>query len=132
MHSTFKRFREPIFVIALLAVPFVLFFVRAKKGRDLNPLDRAVIFVIAPAEKVITLAAFGVVDAWQAYGALRGVREDNLRLRRENLKANQLEQQATELKLENDRLALGVTSNLVLKNVVVNGKPYSLPMPAGK
>jgi len=82
----------------------VLFFVRAKKGRDLNPLDRAVIFVIAPAEKVITLAAFGVVDAWQAYGALRGVREDNLRLRRENLKANQLEQQATELKLENDRL----------------------------
>ena len=104
MHSIFKRFREPIFVIALLAVPFVLFFVRAKKGRDLNPLDRAVIFVIAPAEKVITLAVFGVVDAWQAYGALRGVRDENLRIRRENLKTNQLEQQTAELKLENDRL----------------------------
>ena len=104
MHSIFKRFREPIFVIALLAVPFVLFFVRAKKGRDLNPLDRAVIFVIAPAEKVITLAVFGVVDAWEAYGALRGVREENLRLRRENLKASQLEQKTAELKLENDRL----------------------------
>ena len=47
MHSTFKRFREPIFVIVLLAVPFVLFFVKAKKGRELNPLDRAVIFAIA-------------------------------------------------------------------------------------
>ncbi len=104
MHSIFKRFREPIFVIALLAVPFVLFFVRAKKGRDLNALDRAVIFIIAPAEKVITLAVFGVVDAWQAYGALWGVREENLKLRRDNLKANQLQQQAAELKLENDRL----------------------------
>jgi len=62
VHSIFKRFREPIFVIALLAVPFVLFFVRAKKGRDLNPLDRAVIFVIAPAEKVITLAVFAVLN----------------------------------------------------------------------
>ena len=104
MHSIFKRFREPIFVIALLAVPFVLFFVRAKKGRDLNALDRAVIFIIAPAEKVITLAVFGVVDAWQAYGALWGVREENLKLRRDNLKANQLQQQTAELKLENERL----------------------------
>jgi rod shape-determining protein MreC len=104
VHSIFKRFREPIFVIALLAVPFVLFFVRAKKGRDLNALDRAVIFAIAPIEKVINLAAFAVVDAWQAYGALRGVREENLWLRRENLKARQLEQQAAELKVENERL----------------------------
>src|SRR5712671_2371153 len=87
-----------------MAVPFMLFFVRAKKGRDLNPLDRAIIFVIAPVEKIITLAAFGLVDVWQGYGALRGVREDNLRLRRENLKAQQLEQQAAELKLENARL----------------------------
>ena len=56
MHSIFKRFREPIFVIALLAVPFAIFFVKAKKGRELNALDRAVIFAIAPVEKVITLA----------------------------------------------------------------------------
>ena len=104
MHSTFKRFREPIFVIALLAVPFILFFVRAKKGRDLNALDRAVIFAIAPVEKVITLAGFGLVDLWHDYGALRGVREENLQLRRENLKAHQLDQQTVELKLENERL----------------------------
>jgi rod shape-determining protein MreC len=104
VHSTFKRFREPIFVIALLAVPFILFFVRAKKGRDLNALDRAVIFAIAPVEKIITLAAFGLVDLWQDYGALRGVREENLRLRRENLKAHQLDQQTAELNLENERL----------------------------
>jgi rod shape-determining protein MreC len=104
VHSIFKRFREPIFVIALLVVPFVLFFVRAKKGRELNVLDRAVLFAIAPMEKVITLAAFGAIDAWHAYVALRGVREENVRLRRENLKAHQLEQQTAELKVENERL----------------------------
>lgn len=104
MHSIFKRFREPIFVIALLAVPFTIFFVKAKKGRDLNALDRAVIFAIAPVEKTITLAAFGVVDLWNDYLALRSVREENLALRREALKARQLEQQAAELRLENERL----------------------------
>jgi rod shape-determining protein MreC len=104
VHSIFKRFREPIFVIALLAVPFVLFFVKAKKGRELNALDRAVLFAIAPVEKVITLAAFGVIDVYQGYFALRGVREENLRLRRDNLKAQQIEQQAAELKVENERL----------------------------
>jgi rod shape-determining protein MreC len=104
VHSIFKRFREPIFVIALLAVPFAIFFVKAKKGRDLNTLDRALLFAIAPVEKTITLAAFGVVDAWHGYAALRGVREENLQLRREILKSRQLEQQAVELRLENDRL----------------------------
>ena len=104
MHSIFKRFREPIFVIALLAVPFAIFFVKAKQGRDLNVLDRAVIFAIAPVEKVITLSAFAVIDAWHGYVALRNVREENVQLRRDNLKAHQLEQQAAELRLENDRL----------------------------
>src|SRR5437660_9320099 len=62
------------------------------------------IFAIAPEEKVITLSAFAVIDAWHGYVALRNVREDNVQLRRENLKARQLEQQAAELRLENDRL----------------------------
>ena len=104
MHSIFKRFREPIFVIALLAVPFAIFFVKAKKGRDLNALDRTILFAIAPVEKTITLAAFGLVDGWNGYLALRSVRQQNLSLWRENLKARQLEQQAAELRLENERL----------------------------
>ena len=133
MHSIFKRFREPIFVIALLAVPFILFFVKAKKGRDLNALDRAVIFVIAPMEKAITLAAFGVVDAWQGYVALRGVREENVRMRRDNLRANQLEQQVAELKQENERLRRlldfadkqAPTRLLVGRVVAVGASPHS-------
>jgi rod shape-determining protein MreC len=133
VHSIFKRFREPIFVIALLAVPFTIFFVKAKKGRDLSVLDRAVIFAIAPVEKTITLAAFGVVDAWNGYLALRGVREENLQLRRENLKARQLDQQAAELRLENDRLRhlldfvdkQGGSRVMVARVVAVGASPHS-------
>lgn len=133
MHSIFKRFREPIFVIALLAVPFTIFFVKAKKGRELSALDRAIIFVIAPVEKTITLAAFGVVDAWNGYAALRGVHEENVQLRREALKARQLEQQSAELRLENERLRHlldfvdkhGAGRVMIARVVAVGASPHS-------
>jgi rod shape-determining protein MreC len=131
--SIFKRFREPIFVIVLLAVPFVVFFVKAKKGRELNPVDRFVIAATAPVEKAITVAAFAVVDAWQGYVALRHVREDNLQLRRDNLKARSIEQQAAEVRLENARLRrlLDFVDKqlprrlLVAKVVAVGASPHS-------
>jgi rod shape-determining protein MreC len=133
VHSIFKRFREPIFVIALLAVPFAIFFVKAKKGRELNALDRAVIFAIAPVEKVITLAAFGVIDVWNGYIALRGVREENVQVRRESLKARQLEQQAAELRSENERLRhlldfvdkQGPNRVMIARVVAVGASPHS-------
>lgn len=104
MGSILKRFREPIFVIALLGIPFMIFFVKAKKTRELNPVDRVLIAMMAPVERTITLAVYGAVDAWHGYAALRGVREENVRLRRENLRARSVEQQAAELRLENERL----------------------------
>jgi len=133
VHSIFKRFREPIFVIALLAVPFSIFFVKAKKGRELSALDRAVIFVIAPVEKTITLAAFGVIDAWNGYIGLRNVREENVLLRREALKARQLEQQSAELRLENERLRhlldfvdkQGAGRVMIARVVAVGASPHS-------
>jgi rod shape-determining protein MreC len=104
VNSLLKRFREPIFVIALLAMPFSMFFVQAKKGRDLSLIDRLVLKAIVPAERFITWSAFKMVDGWKGYVALRSVREENLTLRRERLQALSSQQQAAELKLENDRL----------------------------
>ncbi len=104
MRSLFRKFREPIFVIALLGVPFGVFFAKAKKGHGLNPLDRALVFITAPAERSIVLVAHGAIDAWQGYLALRGVRQENFKLRREVLRAQAIDQQAAELKAENERL----------------------------
>jgi rod shape-determining protein MreC len=131
--SIFKRFREPIFVVALLAVPFVVFFVKAKKGRELNTVDRVVIALTAPVEKSITVAASAVIDVWEGYVALRHVREENLQLRRDTLKAKTIEQQSVEVRLENARLRRLLdfvdkqlpTRLLVAKVVAVGASPHS-------
>ena len=133
MGSILKRFREPIFVVALLAIPFVIFFVKAKKPIELNRVDKAIIAVIAPVERTITVAWFGVIDAWNGYAALRGVREDNVRLRRDNLRAASLDQQLTETRLENERLRHLLEYNdkqapmrlMVARVVAVGASPHS-------
>ena len=133
MGSILKRFREPIFVVALLAIPFVIFFVKAKKSHDINPVDRAIIALIAPVERTITVAWFGMIDTWKGYVALRGVRDENVRVRRENLRARSLDQQVSELKLENERLRhlLDYTDKqapmrlMIAKIVAVGASPHS-------
>jgi rod shape-determining protein MreC len=131
--SILKRFREPIFVVALLAIPFMIFFVKAKKGRELNLVDRAVIELTAPVERTITGAVFGVTDLWRSYGALGSVRDENLRLRREALRARSVEQQAAELRFENERLRRlldfadkqAPTRLLVARVIAVGASPHS-------
>lgn len=133
MGSILKRFREPIFVVALLAIPFVIFFVHAKKGRDLGLVDRFIIAATAPVERTITGVAFGLSDVWHGYVALRGVRDENLQLRRETLRAHSLTQQTAELKLENDRLRRlldfadkeAPTRLLIASVVAVGASPHS-------
>ena len=133
MGSILKRFREPIFVVALLAIPFVIFFVKAKKGIELNRVDRALIAAMAPVERTISVAVFGVIDTWRDYVALRGVREENLRLRRESLRARSVEQQAAELRMENERLRRlldftdkqAPTRLLIARVVAVGASPHS-------
>jgi rod shape-determining protein MreC len=133
VRSLVKRYREPIFVVALLAIPFAIFFARAKKARELNVVDRAVIALIAPVERTMTGAAFGTIDTWRSYMALRGVREENEALRRDNIRARQVEQQTTELRLENERLKrlLEFTDKqapmrlLIARVVAVGASPHS-------
>ncbi len=133
MGSILKRFREPIFVVALLAIPFVIFFVKAKKGIELNRVDKAFIAVMAPIERTITGAVFGMVDVWNGYFALRGVREDNVRLRREAMRGRMVAQQLAELRLENDRLRhlldytdkQAPTRLVIAKVVAVGASPHS-------
>jgi rod shape-determining protein MreC len=131
--SILKRFREPIFVVALLAIPFVIFFVKAKKGIELNRVDKALIAVMAPIERTITGTVFGLVDVWNGYFALRGVGEDNVRLRREVMRARMVDQQLAELRLENDRLRhlldftdkQAPTRLVIAKVVAVGASPHS-------
>ena len=133
MGSLLKRYREPVFVVGLLAASFLAFFVRAKKGAHLNAVDKALIAATAPFEKVITAAASGVLGGWESYLALRGVRDENVQLRRAILQARSIEQQSAELRLENERLRRlldftdkqAPTRLLAAKVVAVGASPHS-------
>ena len=133
MGSLLKRYREPVFVVGLLAASFFAFFARAKKGPHLSPFDKLVIAATAPAEKFVTVASGAVIDAWYSYVALRGVRDENVRLRRALLQAHAFDQQVAELRLENDRLRRlldftdkqAPTRLLVARVVAVGASPHS-------
>ncbi len=74
-----------------------------------------------PSRQVNDVTLRNVKGEYGAFGTLRGNPGDVLRdITLENI----------DVKLGNDRLALGKTENLVVKNVVVNGQPYTPPAPA--
>ena len=104
MRSLLRRYREPIFVAVLLAWPFAIFAARARKPVSLTFYDRAIIALTAPVEKFMVGVAGGVQDGWHDYVALRQVREENLRLRREILRAQGETSGLGEVKAESERL----------------------------
>jgi rod shape-determining protein MreC len=133
VRSLLRRYREPIFVAALLALPFAVFAAKARKPMSLSLLDRTILVLTAPAEKAIVGAVSLAQDGWQGYVALRGVREDNVRLRREVLRARAEVSQISEVKAESDRLKRLVeyagkqapTRFLVAEVVAVGASPHS-------
>ena len=120
-------------MVGLLAASFLAFFVHAKKGAHLNALDKVVVSLTAPVERVMTGVAFAVIDGWRGYVALRGVRDENLQLRRDNLQARSIEQQFAELRQENERFRRlldftdkqAPTRLLVARVVAVGASPHS-------
>ena len=99
-----RRYRDLLAIGALLAVPLVTYLAHAKRGRDLNRLDRAVLWASAPIERAITSVVGGAIDRQQSWFALRGVREENLALRRENLRLKGEVARLAESQEENARL----------------------------
>ena len=133
MRSLLRRYREPIYVAFLLALPFVIFAAKARKPMRLNMLDRIVLALTAPIEKAIVVSVSGVQDAWYGYIALRHVREENLRLRRDVLHNRGETGSVTELKAENERLKRllqyadreNPTRYLVAEVIAVGASPHS-------
>ncbi|TMB01153.1 MAG: rod shape-determining protein MreC [Deltaproteobacteria bacterium] len=133
MRSLLRRYREPVFVAFLLALPFAIFAAKARKPMSHNLFDRAVLALTAPVEKAIVMAVNGVQDAWHGYVALRGVREENLRLRRDVLHDHNEASALFEVKAENERLKRlleyadrqSPTRYLVAEVIAVGASPHS-------
>jgi rod shape-determining protein MreC len=89
-----KRYRELILVAFLLLVPLGVFLANAKNPADRSWLDRAVLTVTSPVERVLAWAVTGVLEAWDGYVALRRARE----------RATGLSREVDALRMERDRL----------------------------
>ncbi len=104
MLSFIKRYRELFAIGVLLLLPLITYIAHAKRGRDLNPVDRAVISITSPVERVVSRVLSGAVSRWDAYFGLRGAHEQNLLLLKENLQLREELARLTEARSENERL----------------------------
>lgn len=99
-----RRYRDPLIVLILLALPFVFYVSNSKEVRDHNFFDRAVITVSAPIQWVVQGAVEGVVDLFDHYVYLVGAEEKNLTLNEEVGRLRGQVANGEEVRLENERL----------------------------
>jgi rod shape-determining protein MreC len=82
--NRFRRYRDIVLVILLLAVPF--FFLRAsiRSPENLNAIDRALLRISAPVEYFVSALARGTSSLLSGYVYLVDVKGDNNKLAYEN------------------------------------------------
>jgi rod shape-determining protein MreC len=99
-----KRFREVIFVAVLAVVPLGVFFAHARHPSDRTVLDRLVLTVTSPLERVVDWGVSGVVETWYRYVWLRGVRDRAVEAGREAADLRRENTRLRQLQAENQRL----------------------------
>jgi rod shape-determining protein MreC len=104
LFSLLKRHRELIIVAALLLYPGITYLTSGHRGREPNFIDRVVLAISSPIQRGLSWVFDGVGGGVSGYIALRGVYEENAKLRQEN---SQLRNDANALRetvAENERL----------------------------
>lgn len=104
MFSFFRRHRELLIVGTLLLAPLISYLTTGHRGRAPNFVDRAVLFLSAPVQSVLTSAIDGVGSLGSGYLALRGAHEEALECRTGLAEAHAEVNSLREAEAENARL----------------------------
>lgn len=104
MLALLKRYRELLLVLVLLVFPLGIYFAHAKRPSELSRVDRFILAVTGPIEKVLDWTITGVLKTWDGYVALRHQHERALQLAIELNSLKMERAQLQQLKDENDRL----------------------------
>ncbi len=99
-----RRYRDPLVVLTLLALPFVFYVSNAKEVRDHNIFDKVVVTVSAPIQWVVRGAVEGVINVWSRYVYLIDTAEQNLTMAEELGRLRGQLARDEEMRLENERL----------------------------
>lgn len=104
MNGTYRRYRDAVIVVILLAVPF--FFLRAniRDPGQLSALDRAILKISLPVQYASSALARGVSNLWGDYVYLVEVKADNERLAYENARLRDRVRELEQNQAENRRL----------------------------
>jgi rod shape-determining protein MreC len=102
--TAFRRYRDIVIVVLLLAVPF--FFLRAsiRRPSELTPIDQAVLRIAAPLEYISSALARGVSSLIGEYVYLVDVKDDNNRLSYENARLRSRVRELEHAEAESRRL----------------------------
>lgn len=104
MNNSYRRYRDAVIVVVLLAVPF--FFLRAniRNPGQLSALDRAILKISLPVQYASSALARGLSNLWGDYVYLVEVKSDNQRLAYENARLRDRVRQLEQNEAENRRL----------------------------
>ena len=108
MLALIRRYRELILVAALLLVPLGVYVAHAKAPVERTRVDRVVLAITSPLERLLAWSIGGVLRGWNGYVALRGSQE----------RAAGLQREVTSLRLENERLRLQQAENDRLRRLL--------------
>lgn len=119
MLDLIRRYRELLAVAALLVLPLLLYLSESKPAGERNAFDRGLVTIASPLQKAVVWTVEGAQDVWYGYVDLVHVREQNLRLLRQNMRLAGEATRLTELERENTRLRrlLGFQQTLAERTV---------------
>jgi rod shape-determining protein MreC len=122
MFSFLQRYRELLVVGTLLLAPLIGYLTTGHKGRDPNFVDRAVLFISAPVQSVLTSTIDGVAGVGGGYIALRGAHEEALICRTGLAEAHAELNSLREAEAENARLKslLNYVQDIVARVIGLN------------
>ncbi len=111
----FGRYRRVVILAVTLMTAFLLMSLQVRHDRATVMLAReAILFAVSPVIKVAAVTVGSMASVWHDYVDLRGLREENIRLRREagilQRRISQLEEQALETQRLQGLLAMQETS----------------------
>ncbi|MEY4577004.1 MAG: hypothetical protein RL701_1707, partial [Pseudomonadota bacterium] len=104
----FRRFRDAVMCIVLLALPFFVLRANLADPSRMNAIDRAIVEASAPIQYSTAQLAQGISAVLQEYVYLVDVKRDNDRLRTDNLR----------LQEENSHLSGAATENRRLRRLL--------------
>lgn len=104
MIGFFKRHRTWLIVAALILLPLLVYRAHARREPRNSWLDRGIIVLTSPLEKLLARATQLVSDRWYLYVDLREARQENIELRRSLLRLDQKIADSETLEEENQRL----------------------------